>query len=603
MRRILRYDTSGAASTVAVFLSLLVILLFLQITLVGVIPAQRYDAEFVTSRDALEALSTLRSLAAGYASPGTTFSVTIPLGTPAVSPLAAATVGQLRFDDADPSNVTIAYRYFPSAQQAQVVTLDQDIILLMDSSGSMVWNDPTGLRISGAKEYLGSLRHPDRIAIVDFDGVARFTKANAGGTVHHLNQIGHNGLPDFSEPQTDLDTFICPGRGCSGATNFGDAIRIANDEFRAYGDRAQEWVMILLTDGRNCCNNVAAMDAMALSESLEAATLGITIYTIGLGTDLDEAILRAIAANTGGTYYHASNAAAIRWIYFEISRRYTGAFLCGNYAVQESGFGSLTLNLQNREYPAQTIRMEGASVAIMQSDGAAMQEGLPVFFTPTGPGTGALSMTVVTFIGPSFSAAGFEPQVIQARTEVQDSSEHLPARVALDAEGRAIGNISAYLQYWAAQGAATPSGAAAIQAPLTEAEDWAYDGDDEVLDGDLVSAKFAVDRASTQLAAAIAAADQQAAAGQVQNWLATSTKDQILASACRLEQWRSWYDGITLTMTTPIASSWALWFQEKFATQGADIGIAASGDIIVVTFHAIDSYILDRRVVRLALYG
>jgi Mg-chelatase subunit ChlD len=598
MRRILRYDTSGAASTVAVFLSLLVILLFLQITLVGVIPAQRYDAEFVTSRDALEALSTLRSLAAGYASPGTTFSVTIPLGTPAVSPLAAATVGQLRFDDADPSTVTIAYRYFPSAQQAQVVTLDQDIILLMDSSGSMVWNDPGRLRISGAKEYLGSLRHPDRIAIVDFDNVARFVRANVGGPVHHLNQVGHNGLPDYSEPQSDLDTI-----DQSGATNFGDAIRIANDEFRAYGDRKQEWVMILLTDGRQCCTGVAARDAMALSESLEAATLGITIYTIGLGSDLNEPLLRAIAANTGGTYYHASNAAAIRWIYFEISRRYTGAFLCGNYAVQESGFGSLTLNLQNREYPAQTIRMEGASVAIMQSDGAAMQEGLPVFFTPTGPGTGALSMTVVTFIGPSFSAAGFEPQVIQARTEVQDLSEHVPARVALDAEGRAIGNISAYLQYWAAQGAATASGAAAIQAPLTEAEDWAYDGDEEVLDGDLVSAKFAVDRASTQLAAAIASAEQQAAAGQVQNWLATSTRDQILASACRLEQWRSWYDGITLTMTTPIASSWALWFQEKFATEGADIGIAASGDTIVVSFHAIDSYILDRRVVRLALYG
>ena len=118
-----------------------------------------------------------------------------------------------------------------------------------------------------------------------------------------------------------------------------------------------------------------------------------------------------------------------------------------------------------------------------------------------------------------------------------------------------------------------------------------------------MSAKFAVDRASAQLSAAIAATDQQAAAGQIQNWLARSTKDQILASACRLEQWRSWYDGITLTMSTPIASSWALWFQEKLATQGANIGIAASGDTIVVSFHAIDSYILDRRVVRLSLYG
>ncbi|HEY5538978.1 MAG TPA: vWA domain-containing protein [Thermoplasmata archaeon] len=599
MARILRRDTSGAASTVAVFLSLLVILLFLQITLVGVIPAQQYDAEFVASRDAIEAVAQLRALSAGYAPAGTSFSMTLPLGAPAVSPLASPTLGELRFDDGDPASLSISYRFFPAAQQITVTELNQDVVLLMDSSGSMNWNDPLGMRICGAQEYVASLAYPDRVAIIDFDDVSRLVRAN-----HHLNNIGHNGIPDYSDPQLDLGTIArCNAPfSNSGATNFGAALRLGNDELVGYGNPNQEWVLILLTDGQNCCPQPnAAMNSLARAQAARAATLGITIYTIGLGPEADAVLLREIAETTGGTYYAAPTADSIRWIFLEISRRYEGAFLCGNFAVQESSFGAITLNLQNRQYPAQTIRMEGASIAILQSDGAAIQEGLPIEFAPTGPGSGALAMTVVTFVGTPFAATGFEPQVLNARTEVRDLQEQLPSKVDLGQEGLSIGNISAYVSYWAGQGAATPSAEAAIRDPLEDAQAYAFSADASASSGDYTSAKFDIDRAETQLSAAIAVVNDQLSQGQIQTWLAKSTNDQILASGCRLNQWRSWYDGITLTMKSPMASAWGRWFNETFRTGGPIVTVAVSGDTVVVSFHAIDSFTLDRRIVSLSL--
>ena len=57
--------------------------------------------------------------------------------------------------------------------------------------------------------------------------------------------------------------------------------------------------MILLTDGVGSYNPLLTQ---------QAANARITIYTIGLGSDIDEPLLRGIANGTGGTYHHVANA-------------------------------------------------------------------------------------------------------------------------------------------------------------------------------------------------------------------------------------------------------------------------------------------------------
>lgn len=94
-------------------------------------------------------------------------------------------------------------------------------------------------------------------------------------------------------------------------------------------------VVLLLTDGEN---NRGAVDPRTAAEA--AAALGVKVYTIGVGTEgearvptgrglsglryevvpvrIDEALLREIAAKTGGRYFRATDAAALERIFRQI---------------------------------------------------------------------------------------------------------------------------------------------------------------------------------------------------------------------------------------------------------------------------------------------
>lgn len=105
-------------------------------------------------------------------------------------------------------------------------------------------------------------------------------------------------------------------------TAIGDAIGLAVKRLKERP--AESRVLILLTDGQDTASSVKPLDAAQL-----AASLGIRIYTIGIGADsltlpgifgsrfgsrrvnpsaeLDEAGLQAIASLTGGEYFRARN--------------------------------------------------------------------------------------------------------------------------------------------------------------------------------------------------------------------------------------------------------------------------------------------------------
>jgi Ca-activated chloride channel homolog len=96
-------------------------------------------------------------------------------------------------------------------------------------------------------------------------------------------------------------------------------------------------VLVLLTDGQN---NRGTVDPRTAAQA--AAAFGIRIYTIGVGTigeapvptgrgllgmryqmmpvEIDEALLRDIAATTGGRYYRATDSESLRRIFDEINR-------------------------------------------------------------------------------------------------------------------------------------------------------------------------------------------------------------------------------------------------------------------------------------------
>ena len=73
--------------------------------------------------------------------------------------------------------------------------------------------------------------------------------------------------------------------------------------------------MILLTDGVGTWN--PALIGVAVAQR-------ITIYTIGLGSGVDEPQLQSIATGTGGQYFHVANAADLPDVFREIDDEIDG---------------------------------------------------------------------------------------------------------------------------------------------------------------------------------------------------------------------------------------------------------------------------------------
>ncbi len=196
-------------------------------------------------------------------------------------------------------------------------TFGIDIILALDISSSMAALDFHPLtRFEAAKEVVQdfiSNRTSDRIGLVVF-AAQSFTLCPLTLDYNILGSF----LENAWESRIDDGTAI----GLSIATSIN---RLRNSE-------AKSKIIILLTDGMNNRGNIDPLTAARM-----AKTLGIRIYTIGVGTEgrapmnmqggivwtethIDEASLKEVAQMTGGKYYRAVNTGELKGIYDEIGK-------------------------------------------------------------------------------------------------------------------------------------------------------------------------------------------------------------------------------------------------------------------------------------------
>ena len=158
-----------------------------------------------------------------------------------------------------------------------------DIVLIIDSSGSMQNEDPDNLRKSGAKLFITSADPKVQIAIVDFEASARklasLTFADTAGKVALENAVDH---VHSSGSSTNIDAGLQQGF----------------QELDASTSTAKK-AAVLLTDGQGRVEQDVIQ---------KYAAKGWPIYTIGLGSGVDRAELEGIAHATGGEYFEASKA-------------------------------------------------------------------------------------------------------------------------------------------------------------------------------------------------------------------------------------------------------------------------------------------------------
>lgn len=193
-----------------------------------------------------------------------------------------------------------------------------DIVMALDVSTSMTAEDFVPNRFEAAKAVAAEFvrgRESDRIGLVVFAAQA-YTQAPLTIDYPFL-------LTMLREVRMGL---------IEDGTAIGTAIATATARLRD-SDAASK-VVILLTDGQN---NRGQIDPQTAAEA--AAALGVKVYAIGVGgeggrvrgrfpfggtqlgpaPEVDESALRAVAEATGGRYFRATDAAALRQIYDAIS--------------------------------------------------------------------------------------------------------------------------------------------------------------------------------------------------------------------------------------------------------------------------------------------
>ncbi|HTX88994.1 MAG TPA: VWA domain-containing protein [Bacteroidales bacterium] len=195
-----------------------------------------------------------------------------------------------------------------------------DIVIAMDISGSMTAMDFKPNRLEASKnlamEFIDG-RPNDRIGLVVFSGES-FTQCPLTTDHAVLKNL-------FGEIKSGM---------IEDGTAIGDGLATA--VARLKDSKAISKVIILLTDG---VNNMGSVDPLSAAEL--AKMFGLRIYTVGIGTNgvapipvqtpfgvqiqsmpvqIDEDLLRKIAAMTDGKYFRATNNLKLRQVYQEIDR-------------------------------------------------------------------------------------------------------------------------------------------------------------------------------------------------------------------------------------------------------------------------------------------
>jgi len=177
---------------------------------------------------------------------------------------------------------------------------NQDYILVMDASGSMLADDYEPNRLEAAKNsaetFTNLLSSEAKMGVVAFAGTPLLIQS-----LTMDKELINDAIASIKVIET-------------GGTAIGDAIALAVNIFEAQKKSEKARTVILLTDGQS---NVGMSTDVATNYAI---TNGVVIHTIGIGTEeggyfigdkaisqIDIETLKKIASSTGGNFYLARN--------------------------------------------------------------------------------------------------------------------------------------------------------------------------------------------------------------------------------------------------------------------------------------------------------
>ncbi|HEU4677465.1 MAG TPA: vWA domain-containing protein [Candidatus Paceibacterota bacterium] len=196
----------------------------------------------------------------------------------------------------------------PIAKTVKSCEIPTDVALAIDLSGSMD-NDggtppePISSVLAAATDFAKQLKEDDQVTLVTYA-----TKAEVVEPLTH----------ESSRVANDISKLAIDPKEQTGSTNTGDALlKIASELGSTRHSADARKVAILLTDGLATAPDDPEVYAIREAEDLKQ--MDVLLFTIGLGADVNEDFLRAIASNPS-MYHKAPSAKDLSSIYAGIKK-------------------------------------------------------------------------------------------------------------------------------------------------------------------------------------------------------------------------------------------------------------------------------------------
>jgi Ca-activated chloride channel homolog len=218
--------------------------------------------------------------------------------------------------------------HFEPQHVATSTQLDRDICLVVDRSGSMM-ESLTGGNVPGGAcnpphptlsrwgalntAVAGFLAELDKTAQREQCGMASYSSAGSGcGLTFTTSDVNSELEFEYSKIRGEMARLSSqPVQGFTAiSAGIDNGVRVLTSRrVRPFAVRT----MVLMTDGRHNTGREPILSAR------EAAEKNITIHTVTFSSEADFARMRAVADATGGTHFHAPDAASLERIFRQIA--------------------------------------------------------------------------------------------------------------------------------------------------------------------------------------------------------------------------------------------------------------------------------------------
>lgn len=225
-----------------------------------------------------------------------------------------------------------------------------DIVLLMDSSGSMRRTDPRSYRKDAAKLFLSLAGKEDRIGIMSFGDSAAMLMPLTPNTVRNRTEL-FRAVDRISSKEF--------------STNILDAVRKGYEELTTSTKRNR--VLIIMSDGRLALG-APEKDEAAFGELIKLlpklAAANIRIYTVAFTEESDSGLLENIARETGGSFHYAKTDRDVHVMFSGIFEK-----LKAPDTIPFEG-EAFVIDLEIREATVVVTKTPGTAVAMQDPNGA-----------------------------------------------------------------------------------------------------------------------------------------------------------------------------------------------------------------------------------------